>query len=86
MLGNPMKTYEVIFASLETVLHVQRKGVTFLKLYLKTLLCGSTRPHILACKEKTLFISARPNFVPQGYCGFLKSIYLGTSMSHFRML
>ena len=35
MLGNPIKTYEVIFASLETVLHVQRKGETFLKLYLK---------------------------------------------------
>lgn len=57
MLGNPIETYEVIFASLETMLHVERKGVTFLKLCFKILLCGPTRPHILACKkENTLYI------------------------------
>lgn len=63
MLRNPIGIYQMMFASRESLLRVQRKGVTLLKLYLKILLCVSTRPHILDCKEKTLFIFARPNFV-----------------------
>lgn len=35
------------------------------------------RSYFLHCKEKTLFIFAKPNFVSQGHCDFLKQSPFG---------